>query len=245
MGEEVYRIEDEVGLIVVTQRGEKRVLSFAGGLEQSSVLMNKPYCLPHEYMQIMLLGLVYVDARHITLLGLGGGGIAHFLSHYYPQVATQVVELRQSVIDVAYDWFKLPRTPSLMVECADAYQYMQAAEKVGTNLILSDLYEAQGMSEVQAQESFIDACYQGLAEQGLLVLNFHHLPEKNSPLMQKIMAMFAEVYICDVFSGNRVMFCAKNDVLLDKTELAARAKTLTKKVEMPLMYYFKQLRKYS
>ena len=80
MGKELYRTEDSDGLIVVTQRGNKRLLSFGSRLEQSSVLMDKPYYLIHEYTQIMLLGLLFVDARHITLLGLGGGGLAHCLS---------------------------------------------------------------------------------------------------------------------------------------------------------------------
>ena len=103
MGKELYRIEDDEGSIVVTQRGNKRLLSFGSRFEQSSVLMGKPWYLIHEYTQIMLLGLLFVDARRITLLGLGGGGLVHCLSHYFSQSTIQVVEIRQAVIDIAYD----------------------------------------------------------------------------------------------------------------------------------------------
>lgn len=242
MGKELYRIEDGIGGIIVSQRGDKRVLSFDAGLEQSRLLMNKPYYLSHEYTQIMLLGLLFVEARHMTILGLGGGGLAHCLSYYYPQATIQAVEMRQAVIDIAYEWFDLPRTPQLQVSCSNALMYMRNAEAGSTDLILSDLYEAKVMSEVQTHLSFVESCYKALSDQGWIVFNFHDLPEKDSAIMQKISSLFAEVYVCDVYKGNWVMFCGKAESVFVKSELAERAKNLAKKVEMPLMYYFKQLR---
>lgn len=241
LGKELYRFEDELGSIVVTQRGQKRILSFDVGLEQSSVLMEKPHYLSHEYTQIMMLGLVFTDAHHLTLLGLGGGGLAHCLSHYYPQSMLQVVEIRQAVIDIAYAWFELPQQPNLQVKCANALTYMRQAEAVTTDLIFSDLYESTVMSEVQTHLGFIDSCYKTLSDQGWIVFNFHDLPDEDSPVMKKILELFAEVYVCDVFKGNWVMFCGKNAAVFDQSELAGRARSLAKKVEMPLMYYFMQV----
>ena len=242
MSKELYRFEDGLGTIIVSQRGDKRVLNFEAGLEQSSLLMNRPYCLSHEYTQIMLLGLLFAEARHMTILGLGGGGLAHCLSHYYPQATIQAVEMRQAVIDIAYEWFDLPKTPQLQVNCANALMHMRATQAGGTDLILSDLYEAKVMSEVQTHLSFVESCYKALSDQGWIVFNFHDLPEKDSPIMQKINSLFAEVYVCDVYKGNWVMFCGKAASEFNKKELAERAKDLAKKVEVPLMYYFKQLR---
>ena len=79
MGKEIFRTEDDIGVIVVFQRANKRILSFDYSLEQSCVYMEKPYYLAHEYTQAMLLGLLFVDAKHVTLLGLGGGGLVHCL----------------------------------------------------------------------------------------------------------------------------------------------------------------------
>jgi len=243
MGKELYRVEDGLGSIVVTQRGEKRVLSFDMGLEQSSVLINKPYYLSHEYTQIMLLGLVFTQPKHLTLLGLGGGGLAHCLSHYYPQVSIQVVEIRQAVIDIAYEWFELPRQSNLQVSCVNALKHMRQAEAGHTDLILSDLYESTVMSEVQAHQSFIESCYRALSEGGWIVFNFHELPAEDSAVMEAITNLFSEIYICDVFKGNWVMFCGKSESEYSKPELTGRARDLVKKVEMPLMYYFKQLQR--
>ena len=242
MGKQIYCTEDEFGQIVVTERGNKRVLSFDSGLQQSSVLISKPYCLTHEYTQIMLLGLLLVEAKQVTILGLGGGGLAHTLSHYYPQLNIQAVELRQTVIDVAYNWFNLPKVPHLRVHCSEALLYLQNQSAAQTDLILSDLYDAAGMSEVQGQLSFIESSHRVLSAQGVLVLNFHELPAEDSSIMKKIRQLFAEVLVCDVFTGNWVMFCCKRAAVFSQNELNQRVRSLAKKVEIPLVYYYKQLR---
>lgn len=241
MGQELYRVEDDYGVILVTQRGDKRILSFASIFEQSSIYMSKRYYLSHEYTQIMLLGLLFVEAKNITLLGLGGGGLAHCLHHFYPQCNIQVAELRQAVIDVAYDWFELPKDEKLKVYCSDAHEFLKTLEASGTDLIMSDLYVAEGMSEVQAQISFIKSTYRSLSKQGCLVINFHHMPEPESHLMQKIHALFEVVYVCDVFKGNRIIFCCKGVEPLRRDELKVRTQALIETVEMPLMYYSKKL----
>ena len=245
MGKELYRTEDSDGCIVVTQRGNKRLLSFGSKLEQSSVLMGKPYYLIHEYTQIMLLGILFVDARRITLLGLGGGGLVHCLSHYFPESTIQVVEIRQAVIDVAYDWFDLPRQDNLQVVNDDALHYLSKLKPGSSDIIFSDLYEAGGMSACQEQQEFIVACYQALSEQGCLVLNFHHKPHRGSLLMDTIESFFSEIIVYDSeglpSEQNSIMFCCKDYVALHQAELNASAESLNKLVKMPLMQYYRGL----
>jgi spermidine synthase len=244
-GKELYRTEDSDGLIVVTQRGNKRLLSFGSRLEQSSVLMGKPYYLIHEYTQIMLLGLLFVDARHITLLGLGGGGLAHCLSHFLPQTVIRVVEIRQAVIDIAYEWFELPRLDNLQVFNDNAMHYVSRPGQASTDIIFSDLYEAAGMSACQAQQEFIVACYQALSESGCLVINFHHKPHPGSLQMDTIERLFGEIIVYDSEDlpegQNSIMFCCKGAVALHQPEVNWRAESLTKLMKMPLMQYYRHL----
>lgn len=246
MGKELYRTDDDQGSIIVTQRGNKRLLNFASKLEQSSVLMGKPHYLIHEYTQIMLLGLVFAEARHMTLLGLGGGGLVHCLSHFYPQSMIQVVEIRQAVIDIAYDWFDLPRLDKLAVVNDDAMNYVSKLALGSSDIIFSDLYEAEGMAACQQQQEFIIACYQALRESACLVLNFHDKPHRGSLLMDAIQSFFSEiiVYDSDESSGKRnsIMFCCKDTIALHEPDINWRAECLTKRVKMPLMQYYRHLR---
>jgi spermidine synthase len=244
MGRVLFRDEDEMGQILVTQRGGRRVLSFGTALEQSSILIERPASLTHEYTQIMLLSLLFVEAQHITLLGLGGGGLVHCLSHFYPRSQLQVVELRQRVIDVARNWFELPQTEQITLHCGDAARYIAHAQDARTDLILSDLYESDGMSEVQASAFYIRHCARHLADKGVMVLNFHQLPAPRSELMQAINEQFAEVLVCDVFSGNFVMFCLKMPLQDSLSAMLPEAKALASRLDMPLLYYFRQLRRF-
>lgn len=241
MGNELYRTEDIYGSIVVSQRGNKRVLSFDSVFEQSCVLMDKPYYLMHEYTQVMLLGLLFTNARHVTLLGLGGGGLAHCLSHYYPHTTIQVVELRQAVVDIAYDWFDLPRIDNLQVAQDDAAFYLATVKPGKTDIIFSDLYEAAGMSACQAQHNFFNACEKALNAEGCLVLNFHKKPDPQSFLMQTIEDLFSEIIVYDAGKGNCIMFCCKKPAVLHRAALNAEAEALAQQVKMPLMFYYRKL----
>jgi len=241
MGKELHRCEDEWGPIVVTQRGRKRVLSFGSEFEQSSVILDRPASLTHEYTRIMLLGLLFSEPAHITLLGLGGGGLLHCLARFYPAVPIKVVELRQQVIAVARDWFEIPQNRFIDIDCANAADHVRNADAGDTDLILSDLYEAEGMSEDQTRTAYLQNCFTHLSDDGVLVLNFHRLPDTDDPLMLELSTLFSQLWVCDVFKGNQVLFCLKQEA--DISTRAAEAKQLAKKFKLPLIYYYRQLRK--
>ena len=242
MSREIHRVEDDIGPVIVTQRGDKRVLSFGSPLEQSSVLMSRPWYLNHEYTQVMLLALIFVDARHVTLMGLGGGSLVHCLHHFYPAMHVSVIELRQAVIDVAYRHFGLPRAPGLEVCQADARQYVHGLRAESTDIIYSDLYEATGMVELQAHESYLKACHAALTGQGWLVLNFHSKPKADSSLAECVRTLFPRQYLCNVIKGNWILFCGKSAAGFDYETLRQRAEALVQHVDMPLMTYYRQLR---
>jgi spermidine synthase len=243
MNNELFRAEDEYGVVVVTEQGDKRILCFGSELQQSSIYTQKPFHLVHEYTQIMLLGLVFNEVKNIGILGLGGGGLVNCLHHYYPNTKIQVMEIRQLVIDVAFDWFYLPETENIRVICDDANEHVKKLEPAGTDLLLCDLYEAQGMSEVQVQVDFIRGCHQSLSNNGCMVINFHSMPGDDSKVMKQIRLMFIEILVCDVFKGNWVIFCAKTQSCFDKGEIKTRVKQLAKKIDAPMMYYYKQLQR--
>ena len=239
---ELYRIEDEFGAIIVLEKGDKRILSFDSDLQQSCVYMHQPHVLVHEYTQIMLLSLLFVEAKNVTVLGLGGGSLAHCLNFYFPKLVTHVVEIRPSVIDVAYQWFNLPRKANLKVHCDDAGHYILKAKQHSIDLLLSDLYEANGMSEVQAQNNFIVSSVKALALDGWMVINFHGKPENDSIIMSTIKSLFSEIMFCDVFVGNWILFCGNKKAHDDSYELNEQVRCLAKKVDLPLLYYFKQIK---
>lgn len=244
MGKEIYRVEDDLGVIIVSQRGDRRILSFDSILEQSFISMIKPHQLMHEYTQAMLLGLLFNQPSHATILGLGGGSLAHCLYYHFPRMEIAVVELRQSVIDVAYEYFRLPKSPRVIVVQDDASHYLASADESSTDIIFSDLYKADGMDPLQSQQDFIKQCYRALSDDGWLVLNYHVLPEQESAVMQSICSLFVEVYVCETPIGNRILYCGKRSMMINRSELSKRAYELGKLVNNSLSDYFKRLRRF-
>ena len=135
-----------------------------------------------------------------------------------------------------------PKKANLKVTCDDAFHYMQKAKAQSIDLLLSDLYEAQGMSEIQSQFDFIQQAYNALSDDGWLVLNLHHNPEEDAFVMQSVNELFSNLYLCEVFSGNWVLFCGKAASQYDKNELNERARHMGKKLGIQLSYYYKLLK---
>ena len=181
----------------------------------------------------------------MILLGLGGGGLAHCLSHYYPEAMIRVVEIRRAVIDIAYDWFDLPRHNRLQVINDDAAHYVSRITPGSIDIVFSDLYQAEGMAACQAQQVFIEACYRALSDSGCLVLNFHDRPDTGSQLMKTIETLFTEIIVYDhdesVGKQNAIMFCCKQRVALHQPEVNWRAECLKNLVKMPLLQYYRKL----
>ena len=130
-GQLIYFSQDPFGELRVFDDGAVRTLSFAAGNEQSACLKADPGKLLFEYTQVMLLGLLFAEPRKVLCLGLGAGSLATALHRHCKQAKITAVELRQAVIDVAENYFYLPRGKRLQ-----AVTLMSGGEKALTGLAL-------------------------------------------------------------------------------------------------------------
>lgn len=244
MGTEIHRAVDELGTVVVYENFSERFLSFDSFFEQSCASTTTPYLPVHEYAQAMLVALAFADVKHTTLLGLGGGTLATCIHHYFDDVNIHAVELRQIVIDAAFDYFYLPKSARLTVTQSDAQDFLKKAEHASTDLIFSDLYNAYEMSPLQLQQDFIEQCYDLLTIDGWLVINFHHAPKIESPLVKKIQAIFAVVYVCSISSGNWILFCGKSTRMPKRSQIQDKCKKLEKLMNKPFTRFFNRLARF-
>jgi spermidine synthase len=204
----IHRTRDEQGDIVVYDIDRRRVLAFGSIFEQSSIDLDDPARLIHEYTQAMLLPLLAIEPAHVTLLGLGGGSLVHALLQALPAAQLDIVELRQAVIDVAYTHFLLPRNERVRVHCADARQYVGNGEEASTDLLLCDLYAVSEANTIQLDKAFCRRCKLLLNPDGWLVANYHQLPNIEHPAIRTLCSHFASVFLCMVSSGNWVLLAS-------------------------------------
>jgi spermidine synthase len=127
------------------------------------------------YLRSMLIPLLFVPRpRRILLLGLGGGTLARFLLHHFPEAEIEAVELRADVVEIAKGYFKLEMPPSLRIHVMDAHHYLEsqvAGASPAFDLILVDVFDAEGPSVVLDDPEFFSRLSGMLAPRGGVAVN--------------------------------------------------------------------------
>lgn len=170
----IHRTQDEFGIIDVVQEARTRSLYFGAPPQQSSMLLRDPVHLVFAYTRAMMACLLFNDKpRSALLIGLGGGSLAKFLLHHFPDCRVDAVESRASVADLAHRFFQLPHDPRLRVHIADGGEFVRDAgtSKNDYDFLLVDAYDAAGMASSVNGMAFFDACRARLGRCGILSLN--------------------------------------------------------------------------
>ncbi|NQZ30221.1 MAG: hypothetical protein HRU06_03055 [Oceanospirillaceae bacterium] len=231
----VYTTSDDFGDIAVIDEGEQRILSFGVGDEQSVQLRSEPHVLQHAYTQAMMLSLLFTQPKRVLLLGLGAGSLLSALHYSVAGVRIDAVEIRQSVIDVAKRYFRLPSSKKINLHCAEAGAFLAAGLAKKVDLIMTDLYTDNGMDEVQISEQFLDSCVAGLKVDGWLVLNCWGDIEDNAKLFKQLNKYFADLRCCESGDGNAVILAGRQRNVINKPDLRTLAAKLSPKVGFNLL----------
>ena len=211
-GTEIFRCYDDLGPIRVFEEGTVRFLAFGEDSQQSAIDLTRPSDLTFEYTQAMLLGLIYFPTpKRITLLGLGAGSMVHAFRQYSKELLIDVVELRPLVIKVAQDWFDLPADDDrLNILSEDAETYM--AEFYGeTDMILADIYNDDGMLDMQLSSSFLTDSFNALSRNGILILNLWDQGKGTHPKAKQALDAYFEgnCLSCSIGGDNLIVLAFK------------------------------------
>lgn len=233
----LHHCRDEWGELSVREEAGRRMLCFGDSVEQSCVDMGQPQRLCHHYTRAMMLGfLLHPDVRHCTLLGLGAGALAQAILAHHPGCRIDAVEMRARVVELARDWFGLPDDPRLRLHIADAWEYLNR-RPVATDLVLLDLYLADGMNELQARQHFLAACRSALKPGGMVICNYwtrsrltHHA------LNEALQAVFGEtVLTLGIPDGNCIAFAFDGPLpMLRERAFLHAAEALGREMAIPL-----------
>lgn len=205
-GDIVHLERDGFGNILVLEDRKHRMLSFDSIFEQSKIALAAPHLPVHEYSRAMLLPAAFATPGHVTVLGLGGGALAHGLYRLFPDCQVHVVELREKVVNVARQWFGLPDDPRLSITVDDAADTVANLSPGSTDMIFTDLYSANRMSPAQAQRRFIKHCCRALTDDGWLILNYHKVPDESGSLFRELVRQFPCLLYFRSRSNNTVIY---------------------------------------
>ena len=237
----VYTDTDEYGDIAVIDEGDRRILSFAVGDEQSVQLKAQPHLLQHSYTQAMMLSLLFCQPKRVLLLGLGAGCMLSALHSFIPGVRISAVEIRQSVIDIAKRYFRMPGSKKIDIHCAEANEFLSAGMAKKVDLIMTDLYRDTGMDEVQVSKKYIDLCTAQLKVNGWLVINCWGASSDHLQLLDYLTADYADVRHCESGDGNLLIFAGRQKDLKSQPELRELALKYTGLLEFNLLRFLSKM----
>lgn len=228
-GKIIHFSQDDHGRILVIDDGDRRVLNFDSLFEQSSMQLSYPYQLAHEYTKLMLLVLAFIEPKQIILLGLGGGSLLRSLHHILPDCYFNVIELRQTVVDIAKDYFSLPDDHRVTISVNDALKEISQVESASSDIIFSDMYDAYQMVPAQVQHTFLVACSRILTSQGWLVVNLYNIPGDRSAFLKVLSHVFPTVILSR--TAENTILLASNTPSLQVTPNLHRIEILERQLQ--------------
>ena len=212
--------------------GDVRFLHLGTEWVQGSMLLHAPYDLELEYVQRMMVGLLFTDAgpiakKHAMQLGLGSGALTKFC-YKKLRMKTTAIEINPQVISACRHWFKLPRDDSrLQVILADAAEEIQKpAHQGAVDLLHVDLYDHEAAAPVIDDADFYNRCRDLLTDDGTMTVN---LFGRNSSYEQSLIKM-AEAFgpesiwaFTPTREGNTVVMGQREPTRPQRAELLQRA----------------------
>jgi len=172
MGEVIFSCRDEDGSIDVVEEPTTRSLHFGTVARQTTMFPSEPQTLALSYTRCMMTGLLFVEqVRSVLILGLGGGALARFLLHYFPECGIDAVEKRMRVVEVARAFFELPVDERLKISVGRAEDFLRQQKEGEYDLVFVDIHNSDGMALGQAERDFFARCRRLMSDRGLLSIN--------------------------------------------------------------------------
>jgi spermidine synthase len=187
-GEIIHSERDQFGLIQVIDSSICRSLHFDTPVKQSRYFFNAPLTLAFEYQQMLEQRLTEFSfqypLRRLLMLGVGGGSLASKLFISQPKLEMTLVDLRQSVIDIAHDFFHLPFHDRIQTHCCDASEFVHDHAHY-YDAIVVDAYDSEGMPDIFTQPRFLNALISQTRTPGLVLFNlWQSTPEPTLKVIQ-------------------------------------------------------------
>ena len=213
----LYYNESNANPIWVYDDKEMRCLSFerpsVNMIKQTCIFRDKPHIVVLPYHK-MILSAFYLnpEPKKILVLGLGGGAIPIYLNHMTKnQAIIDVIEINQTVSDIAKKYFFLDNHKQINIIVADAKKYINDLEHKETyDLIIVDLFDNLYIPQGILSPEFIKNAKESLTENGVIAFNTFYDSnhyKKESRLFKGLLGEFYNVY---GNGGNRIIIANKN-----------------------------------
>lgn len=231
-------------LAVSEARGVRR-LHIGGDAIQSAMRVDDPSALALDYTRCMMAMLLFHPRpSRVLMIGLGGGSLAKFFRRHLPETALRIVECDPRVVTAARDHFFLPKDGRhLKVEIGDGAKSLSPG---CCDTLLLDGFDDGDQVKSLASAAFYRRAWEALDEQGIMVVNYLGDDKHLDDYLLRLEQAFGGAVVCLPASAdpNVIAFALKGAAeSVEWSELAARAKLLEARIDLPFSRYVRALRR--
>ncbi len=234
----IYKIRSPMHNIVIQKEGTKISLLFIDDKGEDNGPMAEidladPLCLTRGYYRLLPLSLLWQpNPKRIYQIGFGGGRIAMFLHHHFPDVIIESTEIDPEVPELAKKYFGVLEDQRLKVALKDGRDYLKGRSSAMLfEIIIVDAFRGTGYIPYHlSTTNFYELCKLHLAPSGVVAINLL----ENDPLYRRrvntIAASFRSTYLA-VYDGGKVAFGTDNP-LLDAVSILRQSENLEKSLDL-------------
>lgn len=188
---------EDTKTVYISEKFGVRSLHIGSDTVQSAMRLARPNDLELSYTRSMMACLLFLaDPRSVLMIGLGGGSVAKYVYHQFPQAKLRVLELDPQVLAIARQCFLVPPDDArFQVIVGDGAEYM-ARRDARADLIMVDGYDAESHVEELATSEFYNHCRERLVAGGVLVVNLWGGDRQFNEVLKRIEVAFPGGTLC-------------------------------------------------
>jgi spermidine synthase len=223
--------------IRIRRRGDVRSLLFVrdSGEEvvESQVNLRRPAELQFEYLKFLFASYLLRDPQQdVLIVGLGGGGMIHFLRAVDPNVKIDAVEIDPLVVKLADESFGVRTGENVNIVTADGLKFIAEAKKQ-YDVIYMDAFlkpsadtDATGVPLALRTQQFYKQMQTKLKPGGVVAFNLNPHPQLPDDI-KAIAAAFPQTYEFPLSRRDGTVVLASTDpVRVTRTVMFERARVL-------------------
>lgn len=222
--------------------GDIRYLHLGSEWVQGSMRMDKPFEIELEYVQRMMVWLLFADPADVPRLqamqlGLGAAALTKFC-YKKLRMPTTAVEINPQVVAACRLWFKLPADDArLRVVLADAGQEIAHPMYAGrVDALQVDLYDHEAAAPVLDSTAFYADCRAALTENGMMTVNLFGRDSSYERSLEKMAEAFGTEALWafrPTKEGNTIVAAQRTASRPERDDLVQRADLVQSRWGLP------------
>lgn len=217
------RVKNNVrSLIFVRDTGEEAL--------ESRVHIERPYVLQFDYLKHLFTSYLLVNPQEdVLIVGLGGGGMVHFLRRYDPALRIDAVEIDPLVVELAAKYFGVASGPNVNVVVGDGLKFIAEGDKRYDVIYLDAFLKPSGDTDATGTplalktQEFYKQIQARLKPGGVAAFNINPHAQAEDDV-RAIAAAFPQAYeFLLPRDQGRIVVASTNSTRVDEAELLNRA----------------------